>query len=97
MASHPIMSNVQSEQLGSRRLTNCESKGNYQRIFSVGCAGLLFFVSGIIGWDLSHSHGLFRGTKWVDGPVWWQIGLGAALVLLAVFWARRVPMPTAKS
>ena len=63
----------------------------YQRVFSVGFAGLLFFVSGIIGWDLSHSHGLFRGTKWLDGPVWWQIGLGSGLLLLAIVWARRVP------
>ena len=63
----------------------------YQRVFSVGFAGLVFFVSGIIGWDLSHSHGLFRGTKWVDGPVWWQIGVGSGLLLLAIVWARRVP------
>jgi hypothetical protein len=68
----------------------------YQRVFSVGFAGLLFFVSGVIGWDLSHSHGWFRGTKWVDRPVWWQIGLGTGLLLLAVVWARRVPMPMAK-
>jgi hypothetical protein len=63
----------------------------YQRVFSVGFAGLLFFVSGVIGLDLSHSHGLFRGTQWMDGPVWWQIGLGSGLQLLAIFWARRVP------
>jgi len=69
----------------------------YQRVFSVGFAGLLFFVSGIIGWDLSHSHGWFRGTRWVDGPIWWQIGLGAGLLLLAIFWARRVPMPSASA
>ena len=66
----------------------------YQRVFSVGFLGLLFFVSGIVGWDLSHSHGWFRGTKWVDGPVWWQIALGAGLLVLAMFWARRVPMPS---
>ena len=65
----------------------------YQRVFSVGAGGLLFFVSGIIGWDLSRSHGWFRGTKWVDGPIWWQIALGAVLLSLAAFWARRVPAP----
>jgi hypothetical protein len=65
----------------------------YQRVFSIGAAGLLFFVSGIIGWDLSHSRGWFQGTKWVGGPVWWQIVLGAGLLTLATFWARRVPAP----
>jgi hypothetical protein len=68
----------------------------YQRVFSVGFAGLLFFVAGLIGWDLKYSHGWFQGTKWVDGPVWWQIGLGAALLLLAILWARRVPPPATR-
>jgi hypothetical protein len=63
----------------------------YQRVFSVGFAGLLFVVSGVMGWDLSHSHGWFRGARWVDAPVWWQIGLGSVLLLLAIVWARRVP------
>jgi hypothetical protein len=62
---------------------------DYQRVFSAGAAGLLFFVSGLIGWDLSHSRGWFGGAKWVDGPVWWQIGLGFGL-LLPIFLARRV-------
>lgn len=63
----------------------------YQRVFSAGFAGLLFFVAGLIGWDMSHSHGWFQGTKWVGSPVWWQVSLGAALLLLSGFWARRVP------
>ena len=65
----------------------------YQRVFSVGFAGLLFFVAGLIGWDLKYSHAWFSGTKWVDEPIWWEIRLGAALLLLAAFWARRVPTP----
>jgi hypothetical protein len=69
----------------------------YQRVFSVGFAGLLLFVSGIIGWDLRHSHGWFRGTTWVDEPIWWQIALGTGLLLLAMFWARRVPTPSASA
>ena len=63
----------------------------YQRVLSVGFLGLLFFVAGVIGWDLKYSHGWFQGTKWVYGPLWWEIGLGAGLLLLAAFWARRVP------
>jgi hypothetical protein len=63
----------------------------YQRVFSIGFAGLLFFVAGLIGWDLKYSHGWFQGTKWVDGPIWWEVGLGMSLLLLAGYWARRVP------
>ncbi len=63
----------------------------YQRVISVGFGGLLFFVAGLIGWDLTYSHGWFQAAKWVDGPVWWQVGLGAGLLLLAGYWARRVP------
>jgi len=67
----------------------------YQRVFSVGFGGLLFFVAGLIGWDLKYSHGWFQGTKWVDGPIWWEIFLGTGLLLLAALWARRVPSHTA--
>jgi len=63
----------------------------YQRVFSVGFGGLLFFVAGLIGWDLKYSHGWFQGTKWVAAPIWWQVALGTVLLLLAGFWARRVP------
>jgi hypothetical protein len=62
----------------------------YQRVFSVAFAGLLLFVPGMIGWDLSHSRGWFRGAAWVNGPVWWQVGCGLGLLLLAGSWARRV-------
>ncbi len=67
----------------------------YHRVFSVGFAGLLFLVSGLIGWDLRYSRGWFQGTTWMESPVWWQVGLGAGLLTLAVFWARRVPYPVA--
>ena len=63
----------------------------YQRVIAAGVFGLLLFVSGLVGWDLSHSRGWFQGTKWVEGPVWWQVGLGSGLLLLAGFWFRRVP------
>lgn len=69
----------------------------YQRVFSVSFAGLLFLVAGLVGWDLKYSHGWFQGTRWAGTPIWWQIGLGAGLVLLAVYWARRVPLPASSS
>ena len=63
----------------------------YQRVISVGAVGLLLTVAGAIGWELKDSHGWFEGTRWVDSPIWWQIAVGIGLVLLAGFWARRVP------
>jgi hypothetical protein len=63
----------------------------YQRVLSVGFGGLLFLVAGLIGWDLKYSHGWFQGTTWVDGPLWGQVALGTGLLLLAGYWARRVP------
>jgi hypothetical protein len=65
----------------------------YHRVFSVGFGGLLLLIAGLIGWDLKHVRGFFQGTRWVDGPIWWQVSLGSALLLLAVYWARRVPYP----
>ena len=38
----------------------------YQRVFSTAAAGLLFLVAGLVGWDLSYSHGWFQGTRWVE-------------------------------
>jgi len=62
----------------------------YQRVLSVGFFGLLLLVSGLIGWDLRRSGGWFNGAKWVDGPVWSQAAIGAAMLMLAGFWARKV-------
>ena len=69
----------------------------YQRVLSVGFFGLLLFVGGLIGWDVRGSSGWFNGAKWVDGPLWSQAAIGAAMLLLAGFWARRVPSPSARA
>jgi hypothetical protein len=69
----------------------------YQRVISVGVMGLSLTIAGAIGWDVSHAHGLLQGMKWVDGPIWWQIGLGGVLLALAVFFARTVPSHATRS
>lgn len=66
------------------------SSNRYQRVFTVGAFGLWLTIAGAIGWDLKYVHGFFQGMKWVDHPIWWQFGLGVALLTLAVYWARRV-------
>jgi hypothetical protein len=63
----------------------------YQRVISFVFAGMLFLIPGLIGLDLRRSHGWFQGVQWVDGPVWPQVALGSGLLLLGVYWARRVP------
>jgi len=68
-----------------------QPRKQYQNVISATAVGLLFFGSGVVGWDLSYSHGWFQGTKWVDGPAWWQVGLGSGLLLPAGFLVRRVP------
>jgi len=69
----------------------------YQRVLSVGVVGLLLAVTGAIGWDVSHAHELFGGMKWVDGPIWWQLGLGVGMVAVSVFMGRRVPANATRS
>jgi hypothetical protein len=66
----------------------------YQRVFSAAAGGLLLLIAGLIGWDLRYSRGWFQGTKWVDGPVWWQVAAGIGLLIVAGLLARRVPPPT---
>ncbi len=63
---------------------------DYQRVFSTAAVGLLFSVAGVVGWDLRHGHGWFQGTTWVDGPVWWQIGVGVVSLTLSAIFARRL-------
>ena len=69
----------------------------YQRVITAAVVGLWFTVAGAIGWDLSHVRGFFEGTKWVEGPIWWQLGSGLALLALAVWLARRVPPSATRS
>ena len=76
-------------------LSGLSPRHQYQRVFSATAVGLLFLIAGLIGWDLKYSHGWFQGTKWVAGPIWWEVGLGSALLLLAGFWARRLPLHSA--
>lgn len=79
--------------IGARQHSATRSRPGhpYQRVISFTAIGLLFLVSGLLGWDLSYSHGWFKGTRWVAGTVWWQVGLGLALLVAAGVSARRLP------
>ena len=66
----------------------------YARVFTALAAGGYLLVTGIIGYDVRALNGLFRGGRWVDAPVWWQVALGVGVLLLAGFWIRRLPSST---
>jgi hypothetical protein len=59
-------------------------------MFTAVLVGGFLVVTGAIGWNISYLHGFFQGGKWEDGPIWWQIALGAGALLLGVHWARRL-------
>jgi hypothetical protein len=69
----------------------------YQRVITLAVFGLWLTVAGAIGWDVRYVHGFFQGTRWVAGPIWWQLGTGLALLVLALFLARRVPADATRS
>ena len=78
-----------TERRDVRRVPSSE----YSRMFSAFAFGGFLFVTGAIGLDVSYLRGLFDGTKWVDGPIWWQMGLGFLLILLGVYWFRLIAGP----
>ena len=59
-------------------------------MFSAFAFGLFLTISGLIGWNVSNMHGFFLGGRWEDGPIWWEITLGAGLLWLGVYWSRRL-------
>ena len=62
-------------------------------MFSALAAGAYLFISGVIGWNLGTMRGSLQGSRWADGPIWSQIALGVALLLLGTYWSRRLDGP----
>jgi hypothetical protein len=69
----------------------------YQRAITAGVFGLWLTIEGAIGWDLSRARGLFEGTKWVDGPIRWQIDASVSLLAVATFLARKVSLDATRT
>ena len=59
-------------------------------MFSAFAVGAFLAVTGFIGWDVRYLHGFFQGGRWRDGPIFWQIALGAGLLWLGVRWSRQL-------
>ena len=56
---------------------------------SATAMALLFLVSGARGYTLSRHDAFVAGTRWADGPIWWQVVVGAVLLLASAWlWSR---------
>jgi hypothetical protein len=66
----------------------------YSRMFSALAFGLLFVITGLLGYDLraDHSTGL-SGNERTDGPILRQVAIGVGLLCLGVFWSKRLADP----
>ena len=60
----------------------------YGRMFSAFFVGGIFFVAGLIGYRLDVR---LASSRWTNAPLLGEIGVGLGLLLLGVFWYRRLP------
>ena len=55
--------------------------------FTATALGILFMTSGVFGYTLDRHERFVTGTPWVNHVIWWQVGVGAAALLLSAwFW-----------
>jgi hypothetical protein len=66
------------------------SRGAYSKVFSAGFGGAFLALTGAVGYDLSGRQAPTDGGRWADGPVWVQLALGIWLLLMAIYWTRRI-------
>ncbi len=52
--------------------------------FTVSSVAGICLMAGAVGFRLSRRDRFFAGSAWVDGPIWWQIAVGLALIPIAV-------------
>jgi hypothetical protein len=53
-------------------------RNSFYAFFTLTLFGLLFSITGAIGWEPVKRDGIFWGGRWVEGPLWGEIGLGIA-------------------
>ena len=56
--------------------------------FTTTAVAGLFIVAGTIGYTLSKHDRFVAGTAWSDSVIWWEVGVGLALLLLAAYFWR---------
>ncbi len=60
----------------------------FYALFTFTLAGVFFLVTGAIGWQPIKNNSVFFGGRWVEGPIWSQIGIGVVCVALAAIFYR---------
>jgi hypothetical protein len=77
--------------------TNREAKRRsmrYSRMFSAFAFGLLFVITGLLGYDLRTDRRAARsGLERTNAPILGQVAIGVGLLFLGVFWSKRLADP----
>ena len=61
-------------------------RNSFYAFFTFALFGAFFLVTGAIGWKPVKDGGVFLGGgRWVDGPIWSQVAIGAACFVVAAF------------
>lgn len=59
-------------------------RNSFYAFFTFALFGAVFLVTGAIGWEPIKDGGVFLGRgRWVDGPIWSQVGIGAVCLVAA--------------
>jgi hypothetical protein len=56
---------------------------------SLTTGAVVFLVSGVAGYSLDRHARFVAGTAWSPTVIWWQVGVGAAMLAVAVWFWRR--------
>lgn len=58
---------------------------------SATAVAALFLGAGVSGRTLNRHDAFVAGTAWTGAIIWWQVGVGVALLVLAAwFWRRAI-------
>lgn len=66
-----------------------ERNNPWPAAFGTTFAAIIFLVPGLLGYELHKSNWSIMRVTASDGPVWWQINLGLAFVLPAMYFWRK--------
>jgi len=57
--------------------------------FNATAGAALFIATGTTGYNLNNLEVAATGTRWAGTVIWWELGIGLALVPVAVYYWRK--------